>query len=276
GGKAERVAGAGRSPTRPMGMPSSSVSGSLSVRPQAVARAVLTPGSATSALVWATHRATSPTTREVTLAPFALVVATEWMPRSSNGWWVMSRSAPAERASSMTSRVGSTAACTRRTGWSGSPVTSPTRSQDWAVPVGNIASRAVSTSRRRISMWARPGSNRRRPRCKRGALPAELQAPARCAERHCVIAVPRSPTQPAASGGHRDEPPERLVVTAEVTGAARLPHERPRDAAGAVDEEGAAQGRAHALVEDPVAAGHLAVRPEVREQREEEALPVRP
>jgi Phage integrase family len=29
----------------------------------------------------------------------------------------------------------------------------------------------------RLCTWARPGSNRRQPRCKRGALPTELQAP---------------------------------------------------------------------------------------------------
>ena len=31
----------------------------------------------------------------------------------------------------------------------------------------------------RLCTWARPGSNRRQPRCKRGALPTELQAPKR-------------------------------------------------------------------------------------------------
>jgi len=88
-----------------------------------------------------------PTIRAVTDAPLALVVATACTPRRRSGWWVTSRSAPAARASSITARVGSTAKCTSETGWSGSPVTSPTRSQDDAVCGGYNRSRAATTSR---------------------------------------------------------------------------------------------------------------------------------
>ena len=47
-----------------------------------------------------------------------------------------SRSAPQSRASSMTASVGSSAKAMRRTGWSRSPVTRPTRSQSAALSCG--------------------------------------------------------------------------------------------------------------------------------------------
>src|SRR5680860_901799 len=43
--------------------------------------------------------------------------------------------------------------------------------------VPRAGQRSADAGARRVGLrWARPGSNRRRPRCKRGALPTELQA----------------------------------------------------------------------------------------------------
>src|SRR3954470_2465975 len=96
--------------------------------------------------------------------------------------------------------------------------------------------------------WARPDSNRRHPRCKRGALPTELQAPAR--------------------RNRSSQPRDGLPVRGQRPGLTRrVDHAPAQDAAG-VDEEGAAHRGAAALVEDVVGAGDLPVRPEVRQQRE--------
>ena len=83
-------------------------------------------------------------------------------------------------------------------------------------------------------MWARPGSNRRPPRCKRGALPAELQAPAARHARqggrptaHIVAASQRSAATSAAEA-------------AEVAPLPRPVDQGPAHDAVAADEEGAA------------------------------------
>src|SRR3954471_11520874 len=76
-------------------------------------------------------------------------------------------------------------------------------------------------------------------------------------------------TPPAGSGGqlgHRVLPPGLL---AGVTGAVDLGE---GDATLGVEEEGAADGHAGAVVEDAVGLGDGAVRPEVRQQREVETL----
>ena len=83
----------------------------------------------------------------MSVSPLAPTVATLWMPRSSSGWCVTRRSAPASTASLTTASVGSTARCTRRTGWSRSPATSPTWSQSIAVSGGYTDSSAATTSR---------------------------------------------------------------------------------------------------------------------------------
>src|SRR6478752_6036092 len=74
----------------------------------------------------------------------------------------------------------------------------------------------------------------------------------------------------------RAERRQRLAVGPEVAALTDAAHLGPHDAARPVDEERAAQGEAVLVVEHPVAPRHLAVRPEVRQQREEVTLGVGP
>ena len=82
--------------------------------------------------------------------------------------------------------------------------------------------------------WARPGSNRRHPRCKRGALPTELQAPARRRR-------PGRRVEAGQSLSDRGGRPAQLghggPVAREVAGLARTVDQGPPDHAGRVDEE---------------------------------------
>ena len=133
-------------PRRPAGSVGSGTSGPVTRRPTAAARASETPGSARSALVWATCRAMPFLIRSCTTRPLKPVAATVVVPRRYSGWWVTSRSAPIRTASSATSRTGSTAKSTRPTSASGSPQTRPTASHDSARSAGQRASRASITS----------------------------------------------------------------------------------------------------------------------------------
>src|ERR671930_103705 len=69
---------------------------------------------------------------------------------------------------------------------------------------------------------------------------------------------------------------ESLLPDLLVAGLTRLVDLGEADLALGVDEEGSAVGHASLVVEHAVCLGDLAVRPEVREQRERVALLVRP
>src|SRR5215470_2569886 len=113
--------------------------------------------------------------------------------------------------------------------------------------------------------WARQVSNLRPPACKAGALPLSY-APA---PHHKPQTTARERRQALQS---RDGPLPGPLITS-LTGLVQLsePH-RPHG----VDQEGATAGHACLLVEDTVRLGDLAMRPEVAEQVELEALLLRP
>src|SRR5690348_1956876 len=79
--------------------------------------------------------------------PLGVVTATECTPRSSSGWCTITRSASPAIASSATASTGSTASRMSRTSSSGSPQTSPTRSQSSAYRGGYQLSSRSMTSR---------------------------------------------------------------------------------------------------------------------------------
>src|SRR5215207_8882123 len=123
-------------------------------------------------------------------------------------------------------------------------------------------------------MWARPGSNRRPTRCKRGALPAELQAP----DGGGTARVPR-PTAAIVAGARLGRSGERGHLgrqAPKVTAVAGTVDHGPADDPVPVDEERAAHRCPGVLVEHTVGAGDLAVRPEVRQEGEEVSLEVGP
>src|SRR4051794_14199970 len=109
-------------------------------------------------------------------------------------------------------------------------------------------------------MWARPGSNRRPTRCKRGALPAELQAPV--AARPTGARRPRTSWQVKRRRAVRS--PQRGDLgrqAAEVPTLTGPVDEGPAHDAVTADQEGAADGGTGDLVEHAVGPGDLAVRP---------------
>src|SRR5690606_29462798 len=112
-----------------------------------------------------------------------------------------------------------------------------------------------------VSLWGRTGSNRRHSRCKRDALPLSY-----------------GPLDRARQAWGRDSVPDELEtaeggeVVVDVARLAQRVHHLPAHDAGRIDQEGPADRTASFLVEDTVRPGHLAVRPEVRQQAERQPL----
>ncbi len=146
--------------------------GTGACRPRACARASFTPGLARSALVCALKCAMPARMRSCAKRPLA--PRRDVTPDSHKGWCVTIRSTRRSMASAAIPAVGSTASRTDSTAASGSPKVRPTESHGSARFGGNHRSSSVTTSASRT--WARPDSNRRPSRCKRGALPAALRA----------------------------------------------------------------------------------------------------
>src|SRR3954471_20075092 len=113
----------------------------------------------------------------------------------------------------------------------------------------------------RAGLWARQGSNLRPLACKARALPLSY-APR--APRVCAPGAGSS-----ASGG---QAVHRLLPAGLLPGVAGLVDLGEGDLAVGVEQEGSAQGHAGLVVEDAVGLRRLPVRPEVRQQREVEAL----
>src|SRR3954462_12277723 len=222
--------------------------------------------------------------------PLNVVAGTPWTPRRNSGWWVRRRSACQATASSTTASTGSTASSTRRTGAEGSPQTSPTASQSrahagsyicsstwttWArvaVPVSLVTTTTIVgplphddanvNSSLRLDYREQPlgvvdrkmsgGPGRTRTDDTRGVSAVLYQLSYR----------------PLRLGAGSSQLRDGLPVRGQRPRLPRPVDHAPAQDAGAVDEEGAADGGPDALVEDVVGAGDLAVRPEVGQQRE--------
>src|SRR3954452_16855752 len=119
-------------------------------------------------------------------------------------------------------------------------------------------------------MWARQGSNLRPLACKARALP--LSYAPRAPQGRWPGRRSRERRTGAPSRGSGRDLPDGVLPAGLLSGVTGLVDLGEGDLPLGVDEEGPAQGHAGLVVEHAVGLGGGAVRPEVRQQGEVEAL----